>query len=75
MPIHHNPTLHEILDSAFQTTAEKIGAIVSVSMIASPWWITYLKPVSDVAALLAPILGCIWLLVQILYRLSKGDEK
>lgn len=54
---HHEVGLHDL--------SEKIGMVVATGMISSPFWLQYLKVVSDVAALLAPILGCLYLLVQI----------
>ena len=44
------------------------GAIVA---IASPWWLPALHQVSDVAALLLPIAGVIWLVVQIVVKIQQ----
>lgn len=47
----------------------------AVAAIASPWWLPALHQVSDVAALILPILGVIWLVVQIsvkLYQAKRG---
>ena len=40
--------------------------------ILSPWWLPWLQDVSTIAALLLPIFGGLWLLVQIWSRLFKG---
>lgn len=69
MPIQHDDSLTDFWSHLFQTTPEKIGAIVSVSMIASPIWKDYLQSVSEIAALVAPILGCIYLSMQIGFKL------
>lgn len=45
---------------------------LSVAAISSPWWLEKLQDVSQVAALLLPILGGLWLLVQIFSKLSRG---
>lgn len=38
---------------------------IASAAVASPIWLPSLKVVSDVAALLLPILGAVWLVVQI----------
>lgn len=64
---------NNLLDNA--TTAIAAGAV------ASPVWLPWLQTASQVAAAVAPILGAIWLLVQIwakvtevLYR-NNGKDK
>ena len=47
----------EALDSA--------TAGVSAAAIFSPFWLPWLEAASELAAILAPLLGVIWLLVQI----------
>lgn len=63
---HNNP---DILGTLFVSTAEKTGAVVSAAMISSPLWLPSLKTVSDVAEIVAPILGCIYLSLQIGFKL------
>ena len=58
-------SLHEILNILFSTPSEKAGALVAESMISSPLWLQTIQPVSDVAAVFAPILGCTYLSMQI----------
>lgn len=57
------------------TTGEKVVTDVgAVAAITSPYWLPTLHTVSEVAALVVPILGVIWLAIQIthyLYRISK----
>ncbi|UYO50350.1 hypothetical protein KQX64_07185 [Rhodopseudomonas palustris] len=43
--------------------------ISAVSAVASPIWLPYLKEVSDIAALLLPIFGLLWLLIQIVVKI------
>jgi hypothetical protein len=63
---HHN---EDILSTLFVSTAERTGALVSAAMIASPLWLPSLKAVSDMAEIIAPILGCIYLSLQIGFKL------
>ena len=58
---HHDIT--EVFSHLFETTNEKITAAVSGAAIISPAF--NFKDTSETAALLLPILGCLWLLVQI----------
>lgn len=37
----------------------------AVAAVISPWWLPVVHQVSDVAALTLPILGALWLIVQI----------
>jgi len=77
MAIQHQPSFSEIFGDLFSTVPEKAGAIVSVGMIATPLWMQYVESVSQVAALLAPILGCIYLSLQIGFKLwdrTRDDE-
>ncbi|MGN6552072.1 MAG: hypothetical protein ACTHJ3_19580 [Pararhizobium sp.] len=53
------------------TTAAAIGAVTS------PAWLHYLQSASDMAATVAPILGALWLAVQIgtkLYSVMKASK-
>lgn len=47
------------------TNAIAAGAAVS------PWWLPSLADISQSAALMLPILGCAWLLVQIVTRITR----
>jgi len=69
MPVNHDHSLLGTFDTVFTTTSEKVGAAISVGMISSPLWMAELKQYSDLAALLAPILGCIYLSLQIGFKL------
>lgn len=71
---HHNS---DLLGTLFVSTAERTGAVVSAAMISSPLWLSYIKPFSDAAAVFAPILGCIYLSLQIGFKLwdrTRNDE-
>jgi hypothetical protein len=52
---------------------EKITDVVAVAGIASPFWLPALQDASTIAALVLPILGVIWLLVQIVGYMKKDD--
>jgi hypothetical protein len=75
MSMHNNNG--DLLSTLFVSTAERTGAVVSAAMIASPLWLPSLKVVSDVAEIVAPILGCIYLSLQIGFKLwdrTRNDE-
>jgi hypothetical protein len=77
MPIHGNHHPADFLSEVFTSTSEKVGGVVAGAMISSPFWIQEVKPYSDVAALFAPILGCIYLSLQIGFKLwdrTRNDE-
>lgn len=57
----HNPITDRVTDG------------VAVTAVASPVWLPALQSVSDLAALVVPILGAIWLFVQIWGYLTKKD--
>lgn len=70
--------MHAARDFLESQAADKLGFVVASSAIASPWILPTLKNVSEVAALLAPILGCSWMAIQIgakLYSLSKARRR
>lgn len=52
-----------------QSRMETITDVAAVSAIASPWWLPYLKFASEEAALLVPVAGFIWLVVQIVAKI------
>jgi hypothetical protein len=49
---------------------EKATNTIAAGAVTSPWWMPSLADVSQTAALLLPILGCAWLIVQILHKLT-----
>jgi hypothetical protein len=62
-PSRPSTTGNNLLDNA--TTA------VAASAVASPVWLPWLQTASQIAATLAPILGALWLLVQIWAKISE----
>jgi hypothetical protein len=75
MTMQHNNS--DLLSTLFVSTAERTGAVVSAAMISSPLWLPSLKVVSDAAEILAPILGCIYLSLQIGFKLwdrTRGED-
>jgi hypothetical protein len=74
----HNSDLWDFISALFETTQEKITAVISGVAIISPAF--NLKDTSETAALWLPILGCIWLGSQIVIkwwlhlRRSPGDN-
>jgi hypothetical protein len=77
MPLFADPNHPNVLEMLFSTTSEKVGGIVAGAAITSPLWLQQIKPYSDVAAIFVPILGCIYLILQITFKLwdraQKGD--
>lgn len=54
--------------SPIQFTAASLAVI-------SPWWIPTVDHVSQVAATWLPILGCLWMIIQIFgYFVKKRDK-
>jgi len=48
---------------------EKMTNTIAAGAVVSPWWMPSLADISQLAALLLPILGCAWLIVQILSKI------
>jgi len=55
-------------------TIDKVTNVIAAGAAVSPWWMPSLADISQTAALLLPILGCAWLLVQIIAKLSGRDR-
>ena len=64
--MQHDSGLPDLAHAMF---SEKVGLAVAAGMVSSPYWLQYVKVVSDVAAIFAPILGCCYLLLQIGFKL------
>jgi hypothetical protein len=56
-------------DGEFVTNTGAVAAIVS------PWWLPALHTVSDVAALALPIMGVVWLSVQIVVKIYQVKHR
>jgi len=50
-------------------TLESANKGAAVAAVTSPWWLPVLHSISEVAALVLPILGVLWLCVQIVVKL------
>lgn len=59
------PHLSDIVDTFFSTASEKLTAAIATTAIVSPIWLPYAH---DVAAQWAPVLGCAWLILQIVLK-------
>lgn len=53
-------------------TGEHVTNWMAGLAVLSPFWLPWLQDVSTIAALLLPILGGLWLLVQIWSKIYKG---
>jgi hypothetical protein len=69
MPIPPSGHSDDFLSTMFASTSEKVGGAISAAAITSPLWLQSIKPYSDVAAIFVPILGCIYLSLQIGFKL------
>jgi hypothetical protein len=47
----------------------------AAAAIASPWWLPALHQVSEVAALVLPIMGVVWLSVQIAVKIYQANQR
>lgn len=56
------PDLHPI--------SERLTDVAAIASVASPWWLPWLSTTSEIAGLLLPVLGVIWLIVQIWVRVK-----
>lgn len=50
----------------------QITNAVATSMAVSPLWLDGLQQISNIAAIMTPILGCVWLGIQIFYKIREG---
>ena len=67
MTPQNDPTFWDFIHSFFETTADKINAAISGAAIISPLF--NLQATSDTAALWLPILGFVYLIIQIAHKL------
>lgn len=57
------------------TAVDNTTAAVAVSAVSSPVWLPWLHMASDGAALIAPLLGTVWLVVQIVAKVRDMTRK
>lgn len=69
----HSQGFLELISAMISSPHGKMDAAVSTGMITMPLWLQYLEAVSQVAALLAPILGCTYVILQIWANKFKGS--
>jgi hypothetical protein len=53
-----------------QTVTDNVNTITAWGGVTSPWWLPHLREASEIAGLLAPILGAAWLLTQIVIKVK-----
>lgn len=56
---------------------EQLNPAIASAAVTSPWWLPPLGQLSDIAALVLPILGAAWLAVQIgvkLYEVARRNK-
>lgn len=68
-------TILDAVGGIFSTISERLGALLATGAILLPVWHPTLKETSETAALIAPILGCVWMLVQIFAKVKELTHK
>ncbi|UFS67872.1 hypothetical protein LO749_20800 [Paracoccus denitrificans] len=61
--------------SAAKELVDGASASISSAALTSPFWLPALKNTSEIAALLTPILGGAWLIVQIIQKIKEIRKK
>jgi hypothetical protein len=64
----HTP-IADFIGAMFATAWDKLTATLAAGAILLPVWRPTLRDLSEASSLLAPILGCIWLTVQIVAKI------
>lgn len=64
-----------IVSPAPTTPNDYVTHGVSMAAASSPMWLPWLQGVSEIAAMVAPILGVIWLAVQIISKFRESPKK
>lgn len=54
---------------------EKATNTIAAGAVSSPVWLPILSDISQVAALVLPILGVLWFVFQFYWRISGRDKK
>lgn len=57
------------------TSGEIVTDTGAVAAIVSPWWLPFVHEVSQAAAMCLPILGALWLVVQIVEKIHTAYYK
>lgn len=60
---------------AGSTPVDNTTSAVALSAVSSPVWLPWLHVASDGAALIAPLLGTVWLIVQIIAKVREMTRK
>jgi hypothetical protein len=48
---------------------DEASYLIAAAAATSPWWLPWFRETSEIAALIVPILGVIWLAVQICLKI------
>lgn len=56
------------------TAMDRSTDVVAGAAVMSPIWLPWLQQTSEIAGLLVPILGAVWLLVQILGYIKRKEK-
>lgn len=67
--------MHPLKEKSRDMVLEKITTAAAGGAVVSPWWLPVLRDWSEVAGLLLPIAGLLWLLVQITLRIMRGPPR
>jgi len=61
--------IRQLADAFFQTPNTNV---VAVGAVVSPFWMPYLQTSSDIATLLLPVAGLVWLIIQMVVFVRKN---
>jgi len=56
-------------------SADSLTNVGAIGAIGTYWWLPHLQTLSEVAAIIAPILGVLWLLLQMGLKLHDHFKK
>lgn len=54
--------------------SDRVTNTIAAGAATSPWWLPWLREVSEVAGLLLPIAGLLWLLYQFVLKLREKPK-
>lgn len=58
-----------------QNVVDAANTAIAVAAATSPFWLHILREMSEIAALIVPILGALWLTLQIVLKLHAHFKK
>ena len=59
---------------SFNQVSEHMTNAVAAGAVVSPIWLPFLRDASQFAGILVPILGAVWLIVQIAHKVKNWED-